>query len=181
MNSDFRIAVGFTTHRKTRRLIKRAGHEAVFCLLKIWTHCATKATDGVLDLDDEDIDDLVGWHGAEPLAPILVEIKFLDRIDTGVQVHNWAVHNPYCANTEERLRAAKESGRRGGLKSAEVRKERYGTAQPVSPEGSPKGAFVHSSRRVVEPPIPSHPNISQEESYMGEPSAVRADMEVRNV
>ena len=173
MNSDFRIAVGFTTHRKTRRLIKRAGHEAVFCLLKIWTHCATKATDGVLDLDDEDIDDLVGWHGAEPLTPILVEIKFLDRIDTGVQVHDWAIHNPFCAETQARIEAARKAGKA----SAEARRKQFGTAQPGASRTGRSEAF----ERGVRTPNPSLPKINQEESYIGEPSAVRADREVRHV
>jgi len=73
----------------------------------------------------------------------LVKVDLLTRDEGGIQVVGWERWTRPERDREE-LRAA---GRRGGKRSVEVRRDKYGTAQPVeaNPEASGFG-LLRSSR-----------------------------------
>lgn len=129
---DFRVHVGFFTHRKTLRLEREAGPAAVLALLRLWAYAAQNHPSGDLgDMDADDIAAVVGWTGEAPrLIDALVSCGFLDthpesaadperirsgsgadtkRIRCGYVLHDWNAHQPYVARRDERKACAKRA------------------------------------------------------------------------
>jgi hypothetical protein len=112
-------------------------------------------------------EEIMHWHGGPGFVSDLVAIGFLDRIEGGVAVHNWAKWNPYCAAAQQRI----EKARSAGKASAAARTAKHGTAQPFKPltgskadedppELSPNYPFGDSrtsSSSSVEPPTQPDP------------------------
>lgn len=135
---DFRVHVGFFSHRKTLRLERELGAEGVLALLRLWAYAAANHPDGDLgDADDHDIAAIAGWRGDDSSAFVsaLETCEFLDvlypssdsdpdrirsgseaesgsdptRIRSGVRLHDWATHQPYIAHREARQEASKRA------------------------------------------------------------------------
>ena len=83
MNKDFRVAVGFPSHPKTLKLIRRCGAEAFVCLMRIWSYVAQNKPDGRLTgVDADDIEIASGWNGqCSTLLQALLDLRFIDVID----------------------------------------------------------------------------------------------------
>ena len=113
MNKDFRLAVNFPDHPKTKKLIRAfgsQGYEAAFCFLRLLGFAAqSKCTGELTNMTIEDIEIAADWRG-EPgkLVEALLEVKFLDTGEEGYSIHDWAVHNRYAAHAQERSEIAKK-------------------------------------------------------------------------
>ena len=149
MNTDIRISVDFPAHHKTLKLIRRLGDSAPWALVRLWLYVAKHCPDGVLSgMDHEDIEIAAGWNGEEgTFVPALVDIRWLDLTDDVLSCHDWAEHNPWAANADERS----DIGRFNRLKQVNGVKYRELKANGVTaiskseyeefrhPQGTPKG------------------------------------------
>lgn len=110
MSQDFRIAIGFFRHHKTRKLERRLGLESVVALLRLWEYAAEFRTRGDLaGMTVEDIELAAGWTSESALVPVLVEVGYLDEEADGYALHDWQAHNPWVAESEARSAAARLS------------------------------------------------------------------------
>ncbi len=114
MNTDFRVAIGFFRHRKTRRLKREAGDHGIVCLLKLFCFAAESRPDGRLTgLSIEDIEDEVEFEG-EPgdLYRVLHGIGWLDEADDVepyAVIHDWERWNSWAAGADARSEKARRS------------------------------------------------------------------------
>lgn len=129
MNIDFRVAVDFFTHHKARKLKKRLGASAVLSLLQLWAYAAKLRVDGNLSgMTPEDIELAAEWEGADgALVAALEEIGFIDVRRSSddrqtnadgrptifdaveIRLHDWAEHNPFVVEAEDRSGKARFS------------------------------------------------------------------------
>ena len=107
MNTDIRLNVGFATHPKTVKLIRRLGYEGVFSLVALWTWAAQNRNSGVLsDMDDEDVSIAAVWNGEpETFVETLLALRFLERRDEVLYLHDWPEHQAYVV--QEPIRRAR--------------------------------------------------------------------------
>lgn len=113
MTDDIRLAVGFPTHRKTKRLRKRLGADGVLSLIYLWAWAARERWSGDLTgLSDEDIEEEALWEG-EPGALIAAltdeRIRFMEGPPAGRRLHDWQEHNPYAAGKGGRITKGKQA------------------------------------------------------------------------
>ncbi len=145
MNSDFRVAVDFLTHDKTRELRRQLGSDAILCLLNLWAHCATRAIDGRIG-DAETVERFADWRGRSgDLVEVLTRLSLIDNLEGEYRVHDWRDHQPYCADAKHRI----ERARKAGIASASARRERFGTAQPAG--GRHEGRSTERSKKIEQP------------------------------
>jgi len=114
MNSDFRVSTSFPTHRKTIKLIRRLGKQAVACLVFLWAEVAKSRPDGDLaGWTEEDVEIAAQWEG-EPgcLCNALAEVGYLDGIAPALLVHDWNTHNGYASKAQLRSQMAKAKAER---------------------------------------------------------------------
>ena len=108
MNSDFRLAVGFSRHHKTRKLKRALGAEGVLSLIWLWEYAAAERPDGDLSrLDDDDIELAADWDG-EPGA-FVAAIRSIGFLDVGNLLHDWQEHNAWASNADARSDKARLS------------------------------------------------------------------------
>jgi hypothetical protein len=122
MPIDARISTGLPHHPKTKKIIRRLGHEGSWSLVCLFLWSAQNRPDGEFDgMTAEDIEIAAGWEG-EPNAFVeaLIEVRFLEQTDDGYKIHNWEKHNPWAAGAEARSNRAKFAAlcRRHGKKEA---------------------------------------------------------------
>lgn len=161
MNQDFRIKVGFPTHRKTLALQNRLRADGVLALIALWDHAATQHWNGVLaGYTPALLARVSGWPGnPDDFADALLDIAFLDRLEGGgYLVHNWLKHNAYCAQVENRIKK--------GKKAAETRWN-PSDAQDIAGSNAPCNA------NGIMPP--TRPDPSQFSSRIEEPLAIDCD------
>jgi hypothetical protein len=152
---DLRLHTGWPYHPKTRALEGRLGERGPLCLLKLWCYAADNKPSGDLSgMTDDEIEMYAGWHGDRGgFVAALRSIRWLD----GSVLHDWQIEQPWAANRTERIESARGAGRR----SAEVRRAKYGTAQP------PNGSFDNPERLPNDPfekperPLERLPNASR--------------------
>ncbi len=104
MNSDIRLSVTFFQHRKTKKLAKKLGDEAVLSLLKLWSRVAIEKPDGILSgWDHEDISLEADYGGdSEKFLDCLMVAGFIDHNEIGYSLHNWATRQGWVAKSVER-------------------------------------------------------------------------------
>jgi hypothetical protein len=125
---DIRVRVGFFKHPKTVKLRRRLGGDGPLCLLALWAFARVNRIDGnLVGMSDEDIEIAAGWDGTPgALTPALVDTRWLDGPQGERSVHGWEETQRWamalCAMSE------------AGKASAEVRKAKYGSAQPQKPK-----------------------------------------------
>lgn len=108
MNTDIRVDIGFFNHRKTRKLIKKFGLEAAWGLLQLWAFAAKSKSDGCLkNMSNEDI--AMECHLEEKVDPDEFveyiksdECRWIDTTEDGLYLHDWHVHNPWAAGSDDR-------------------------------------------------------------------------------
>jgi hypothetical protein len=119
---DLRLALGWVDHIKTTRLVLALGADAALGLLRLWSYAATNHPQGVL-ASPEDVEAVARWTGKPgELLSALKRLRWLEK--DGVTLHDWPSEQPWIFNRDERVRAAKLSGREGGLRSAASRKSK---------------------------------------------------------
>lgn len=103
MNSDIRLSVGFWSHPKTRKMVKRLGLEGVRSLQILWLWAAQNRPDGNLSgLDWEDIEMAADWQGEERAFFEHCLGVWIDEAENGYVLHDWTEHNSWAADAEER-------------------------------------------------------------------------------
>lgn len=97
-------------------------------LVRFWLEVAKAKWSGVLDgWGADDIEAAADWEGnSGEFCRAMAEVGMLEQREGVWCVHDWEVHQPFVASWEDR-RAKKVAA---GKRSAEVRKETIGTAQP---------------------------------------------------
>jgi len=111
MNKDFRIAVGFIDHPKTKKLIRACGDVGLVCYIRLLGFVAqNKWTGELAGMTEDDIEIAAGWSG-EPGAFLaaLVSVRFLDETGGQYSVHDWTEHNGFAATFGTRQEKAKEA------------------------------------------------------------------------
>jgi hypothetical protein len=109
MADDARISTALPRHPKTVKLHRRLGAPGCwgFVCLLLWV--ADNRYDGDLQgLTDEDLEIAAGWTGnAGEFVRVLCEVRFLEGETGSYRVHDWAEHNPWAANRNQRVEAAR--------------------------------------------------------------------------
>ena len=108
---DIRISVSFTDHPKTIKLIRKAGYEAVVCLIRLWLWAAQERPNGVFrNMDEEDIEIVAGWTGADgEFLSICEQIGWVDRGSNVLELHDWQKWQPWVCGAEDRSDRARLS------------------------------------------------------------------------
>lgn len=121
MNSDIRIQVSFSGHRKRHHLEKLLGSiRATRYLVDLWLTAAQQRPDGNLeDWNEKDIAIAAGYTGKpQKFVDSLLESGFPDRDGAGYRLHDWAQHQPWCCGaprrSEQARKAAAERWGQGG-------------------------------------------------------------------
>jgi len=111
MNKDFRIAVSFPYHPKTKKLIKKLGGMSVYSLIRLWAFTAMNKSNGVLgDMDIEDIEIAAGWEGeCSIFVSALLDLDFMSEVDGVYSIHDWKEHNGYAFYSQQRSEKAKNA------------------------------------------------------------------------
>ncbi len=162
VQSDFRVHVGFFTHRKTLRLEREAGAAGIVALLRLWAYAAVNHPDGFLgDVDPADLAAMGGWMGdAEALLGALERAGFLDvagpglrtgsdsdpsRIRFGVRFHDWREHQPYIAGRDARKEASKRANEARWTRRKSLSRKGSSDADPVRIRGGGKAESPSST------------------------------------
>lgn len=111
--NDMRLSLDFVDHPKVRKLIRKAGYEGFFSLLKLFSMAGKIYQKGVLkDLESEDIEALCEWHGEDgKFVDSMVEIRFLEKNEKWYKIHDWEQHQPWIYHSEVRSEQAKNAAR----------------------------------------------------------------------
>lgn len=159
MNSDFRVSVDFFTHHKARKLRKRLGAPALVSLLQLWAYAAKVRTDGNLSgMSAEDMELAAEWDGKDgEFTQALLEIGFLDQMEGGLVLHDWAENNPWVAEEKARRERA-QKGAQARWSKGNVHAPQPPSNAPAMPEQCPSNAQAltkHPSSNAPSPmPIP---------------------------
>jgi hypothetical protein len=111
VNKDFRVAVSLPTHPKSIKLMRRCGDRAFYCLIRFWAYVAQNRPAGDLSgLDADDIEIAAGWTGqCSELYQALLELRFIEKTESGLMVHDWDDHNGYASHAEDRAEKARKA------------------------------------------------------------------------
>lgn len=152
MNKDIRIAVGFLDHPKTIKLRRSLGWEGFEALLRLWCWSAQYRPDGVLlDMTDEDIEIAAQWKGEQGmLVAMLVALRFADREECHLVLHDWAEHNGWAAHARERSEKARKAAAAKWEKGKNAEKDApsnatsnaTSNAPSPSPSPSPTNSYI---------------------------------------
>ena len=111
--SDMRLDVDFVDHPKTKKLIRKAGFESFYCLIKLFSTASKIYPKGCLKgCDASDIEDIAGWTGDEGVfinALMDEKIGFIDIIDDEYHIHDWEEHQPWIYHSDVRSKIAKKN------------------------------------------------------------------------
>jgi len=112
MSNDMRIDLNFVDHPKVKRLIRKAGYEAFYGLLRIFSIAGKMYTKGVFkDCDTDDIEDFADWHGKPGLfVEVMVEVGLLVQGTDGYYIiHDWDQHQPWIYHSDVRSEQARKA------------------------------------------------------------------------
>ena len=163
--SDIRIKVGFPDHPKTKFLVRTCGHEAVTCLLRLWSFAAVYANRGDLGrMNDEQIELAAGWSGE---AGILIKtLRDLHWIDGSV-LHDWHEHNPWAFHAKERSERSRKAAKAKYNPHLRIDAKRMRNAcathaerTPPSPSPSPSPSPTPTPEKIKDKSIGAHTRTS---------------------
>ena len=111
MANDMRLDLNFVEHPKVKRLIRKAGYESFYALIKLFSIAGKMYQNGVFkDCEIEDIEDFANWNGESGLlTSAMIEVGFLDDTEEGYAIHDWKEHQPWIINSEARSIQAKKA------------------------------------------------------------------------
>jgi hypothetical protein len=80
----------FMSNPKVRRLIRKAGYEAFYGLIRILSIAAKMDNKGIFkDCNGDDIEDIANWHGEQgKLVNALISVGYLDVTDGVYSIHD---------------------------------------------------------------------------------------------
>jgi len=111
--NDMRLSLDFVDHPKVRKLIRKAGYEAFFSLIKLFSMAGKIYQKGILkNLEAGDIEDLCEWHGeGGKLIESMVDVGLLEKTEKWYEIHDWNQHQPWIYYSEVRSEQAKNAAR----------------------------------------------------------------------
>ena len=153
MSKDIRVALSFFNHHKTKRLHHEFGDGGIVSLWKLWSYCAEHQPDGDLSRWDTLLFQIACGRDADCMQ--FVErlasegIKFLDKEEKSLKIHDWKDHQPWVffskerseiarKNASKRWKTKKKNSNANGIQSASNR-HTLGNAPSPSPSPSPSG------------------------------------------
>lgn len=165
MNTDFRVAIDFPDHPKTKRLIREFGPEGVLYLLRLWAFAANNNVTGCLaNRDDQAISDAAGWEGDPGVfVAKLIELRWIDVVDNVRYLHGWTDFQSWIVGTSARQRRAHaaaqkrwEQRRKSGL-TRHMRKHQVSNAT----DNAKKKSSMHTDNApLLSSPFLSSPFLS---------------------
>jgi len=110
MANDMRLDLNFVDHPKVKRLIRKAGYEGFYGLIRLFSMAGRLYTNGVFTgCHKEDLDDLADWRGEGSLTDCLLEVGFLKEKNGTFEINDWEEHQPWLAGAEKRSEKAKKA------------------------------------------------------------------------
>lgn len=107
---DMRLDLNFVDHPKVKRLIRVAGHEGFYGLIRLFSMAGKLCSDGVFNgCTKEDLDDFADWRGEGSLVEHLLEVKFLIANKGLFKINDWKEHQPWLAGAKARSEKAKKA------------------------------------------------------------------------
>lgn len=155
---DMRINLNFVDHPKVKRLIRKAGYEAFYGLIRLFSIAGKMYQKGLFrGCTIEDIEDFADWHGEDGfLVDAMVSVGFMVHTSEGYAIHDWEHHQPWIYHADARSEQAR--------KAIETRWERRRNRQIGAPDTvgirGEYGANTNSNTPLPSPspspsPIPS--------------------------
>ena len=113
MNIDIRLRLDVFDHPKLKKLRRRLGSEGVESLIRLWLWTAASRCSGRLSgLDVEAVELAASWDGEEgALVRELCALRLLDEEDGTFVIHDWADHQIYASQSDERSRRARAAAK----------------------------------------------------------------------
>ncbi len=112
MANDMRLDLNFVDHPKVKRLIRVAGHEGFYGLIRLFSMAGRLYTDGVFSgCTKEDLDDFADWNGEGSLVEHLLEVRFLIENKGLFSINDWKEHQPWLAGAKARSEKAKKAAK----------------------------------------------------------------------
>ena len=110
MNGDIRLSTAFFSHPKTIKLQRRLGDAGIVALLKLWTFTAQYRPQGILNnVSDEDLIIATGYEDVTNLIQTLLDLRFVEKENDWLKIHDWEVHNRYCFFSDIRSEIARKN------------------------------------------------------------------------
>ena len=108
-----RLDLNFVDHPKVKRLIRKAGYEAFYGLLRIFSVAGKMYTKGIFKgCTIEDIEDFADWRGEEgSFVRAIIDVGFMEEIEGNYKIHDWEIHQPWVSNAEARSKSAKKAAK----------------------------------------------------------------------
>ncbi|MCK4328766.1 hypothetical protein KAX02_02880 [candidate division WOR-3 bacterium] len=134
MNTDFRVAVSFSQHPKTKKLMRKLGRGAIYSLINLWSFIAMNKPDGIMtNMDIDDIEIASDWDGeCSKFVLALLELKFIDKIGDVYNIHDWKDHNGYAFYSPQRSEKAKNAAKTRWKKKNKTNKLMLNDANSIS-------------------------------------------------
>ena len=105
-----RLDLNFVDHPKVKRLIRMAGYEGFYGLIRLFSMAGRLYTNGVFTgCSKEDLDDLADWRGENSFTDYLLEVNFLKEKNGIFEINDWEEHQPWLAGAESRSKKAKKA------------------------------------------------------------------------
>jgi hypothetical protein len=154
-NLDLRLDLSMPEHIKTARLEDRLGDAGFAALIRLWCYTGKHHRSGVLaDMTPTEIERVSRWKGkAGAFHAALIDFRFMDD---PVTIHDWAEEQDHLAGRDAYVAAAKDLGRAGGIRSAEVRAAK---ANERGPSRAPLNGGVESPKKRAKRTPPFHPPV----------------------
>ena len=112
MANDMRLDLNFVDHPKVKRLIRVAGYEGFYGLIRLFSMAGRLYTDGVFSgCTKEDLDDFADWKGEGSLINHLLEVRFLIENKGLFSINDWEEHQPWLAGASARSEKAKKAAK----------------------------------------------------------------------
>ncbi len=156
--SWFRIDDGVAFHRK----VIKAGNEAFGAWTRMGAHSSSQLTDGLIDAGTALL-----IAGRRSVIEKLVGAELLEVSGDSYQIHDFLEYNPSAAEVLATRDSRAQTGRKGGLRSAEQRAKQPASSDSTKPEPKSKqvastlleaGLPVGSDTAEAKPnPVPSRP------------------------
>lgn len=112
MADDMRLDLNFVDHPKVKRLIRLAGYQGFYGLIRLFSMAGRIYTDGVFrGCTREDLEDFADWNGEGSLVDFLLEVKFLVENKGLFKINDWQEHQPWLAGAKDRSNKAKKAAK----------------------------------------------------------------------
>ena len=111
MNTDIRVSVSFPSHPKTVKLTKKLGPQGPLSFIYLLIFAGQNKPTGRLEgMDEEDIAIAAQWpKDPKTFVDALVSVKYLERENRTLIIHDWKDHNPYAVHSPQRIEKAKKA------------------------------------------------------------------------